>query len=234
MLSDLFSTFDPRISTVYNFMPAGFWGITYLITALIFPMRFVRRSRRKILTGSILSLAKSIVKRNKNNPIQGVGWLLTSLFLILVMINLAGLVPWVIRISSHLVFTVTLALPLWLARVLATTSNPVKKLASLVGNGLPIGLAPVIGIIEVIRFIIRPLTLALRLAANIMAGHIIIGLLIAALIATVSVKSLLLGALVIGIYLFETAICLVQAYVFTLLLRIYIGEWVPASPLRKR
>ena len=226
MLSDLFSTFDPSIRAIYRLTPTGFWATAYLITGLLFPARFVRRSRRKILVGTVSTLAVSMVKRSGRRVIQGVGWLLTSLFLILVAINLAGLVPWVMRISSHLVFTVAIALPLWLARVLASSGTPIKKIARLVGSGLPLGLAPVIGLIEVIRFLIRPLTLALRLAANIIAGHIIIGLLIGALIRAMSVKSILLALMVIGIYLFESAISIVQAYVFILLLSIYIREWV--------
>ena len=94
------------------------------------------------------------------------------------------------------------------------------KLASLIGSGLPVFLAPVIGVIEVRSQFIRPVTLTLRLAANMMAGHIIIALLMGARIG----GRIFLIFFVMGIYLFEMVISVVQAYVFVLLLRIYVRE----------
>ena len=110
--------------------------------------------------------------------------------------------------------------------IITTTANaPFKKVSRLVGKGLPNGLASIIGLIETARLIIRPLTLRLRLVANIMAGHIIMALLISALLNPSGLMMFLtISILVIGIYLFELAVCVVQAYVFILLLSIYVTE----------
>lgn len=170
----------------------------------------------KVGVGLISGLRVSMIK--------GIAWLgvgvFRGLFILLIRVNLFGLVPWVIRLSRQLVFRVSLGVPLWIATFLVTRRVLIKKLAMLVGSGLPLLLAPVIGIIEVGRQIIRPLTLTVRLAANIIAGHIIMALLIGATMR----RRIILVVLVVGIYLFEIAICLVQRYVFILLLRIYIRE----------
>ena len=100
------------------------------------------------------------------------------------------------------------------------------KLRGLIGRALPEGLAPVIGLIEVVSLAIRPVTLGLRLAANMMAGHIIMGLMMGAMVGFSVFVSLLVLPGVVGICLFELAVGVVQAYVFILLFGIYVREWV--------
>ena len=102
------------------------------------------------------------------------------------------------------------------------------KLGEYVGTRIPVALAPPIGLCEVIRTLIRPLTLGLRLGANMLAGHVITSLVLNSLVYMVHVGGLGLGVLMlvsVGLYLFEMAVCFIQAYVFVLLLRIYIQEF---------
>ena len=89
-----------------------------------------------------------------------------------------GLFPYVFTRKSHISFTLTLALPLWLGRIiLSITYQYNNLLAHLVPVGTPRFLIPVIVIIETVRNVIRPLTLSIRLAANIVAGHLLLTLL---------------------------------------------------------
>lgn len=94
----------------------------------------------------------------------------------------------------------------------------------MVGTGLPGALASFVGLIETVSVMIRPITLALRLAVNIMAGHILIGLVRAFFIAPLMPLSLVVLGLFIGLYLLEMAVAVIQAYVFVLLLRLYLRE----------
>ena len=122
-------------------------------------------------------------------------------------------------------FTFALAVPLWLTAVLATTRTPQTKLRHFVGTALPRPLAGLIAVIELVGVIIRPVTLRVRLAANMMAGHIIL------MLATTMLRGggfvglyLFKGGLVVGLYLFEVGIAFVQAYVFVLLVGLYMAE----------
>lgn len=216
VLGNLFSSFDPRIGVSYRFFSLWFWGLCFLFIFPVFVGRFVRRLRVKVFFGLLRGVRMSVVKGVK---VLGVG-LLVSVFFLLVMVNLFGLVPWVFSLSSHLVFTVSLGFPLWLGRFILTRGLVLKKISRLVGSGLPLFLAPVIGIFEVSSQFVRPVTLSLRLAANIIAGHVIIALLIR-VVLTGSVGFIVL---VVGIYLFEMAICIIQSFVFVLLLGIYVRE----------
>lgn len=89
-------------------------------------------------------------------------------------------------------------------------------------------LGPFIGVCEIIRAVIRPLALGLRLAANILAGHVITSLVANCLVymaLSARVGVLVFGAISFGLFLFEGAVCVIQAYVFILLLRVYVQEY---------
>ena len=105
---------------------------------------------------------------------------------------------------------------------------PFAKVGEYVGTRIPLVLAPAIGICEVVRGLIRPVTLGLRLGANMLAGHVITSLVLNSLVSLFIgwrgwVVVLLLSST--GLYLFEIAVCFIQAYVFVLLLRIYAQEF---------
>ncbi len=122
-----------------------------------------------------------------------------------------------------------LAIPGWLATIISRGSmRPVAKLGEYVGTRIPVILAPPIGLCEVIRTLIRPVTLGLRLGANMLAGHVITSLVLNSLVFMFHAGGIGLGVLLIisvGLYLFEMAVCFIQAYVFVLLLRIYVQEF---------
>ena len=140
-------------------------------------------------------------------------------------VNLCGLIPWVAGVSAHTMFRFCVAVPVWVARLFATAgSAPIKKVADLVASGVAFPVAVGLGLIELISLFMRPLTLAVRLAANIMAGHILIALVARAMFS--SLVSVLL-CVVVGTFLmlFESAVGFVQGYVFVLLVRNYFKEW---------
>lgn len=118
-----------------------------------------------------------------------------------------------------------MALPLWAGLILhGWVFNTTNLLVHLIPNGTPTILIPFIVIIETIRNIIRPLTLAIRLAANIIAGHLLIALLIAASPLTPFILSPILFSAQAALITLELAVAIIQAYVFSVLITLYSAE----------
>jgi len=124
-------------------------------------------------------------------------------------------------------FTLTLALPLWLGRIIISIIYQYNSLlAHLVPVGTPTFLIPIIVIIETVRTIIRPLTLSIRLAANIVAGHLLLTLLGS---QGPRLNMINLSFLIIGLFillLLEVAVACIQSYVFTILSSLYLNELI--------
>jgi F-type H+-transporting ATPase subunit a len=160
---------------------------------------------------------------------QGMINLLVVVFMFILFINFFGLFPGTFSVSSHFIFTITLAVPLWLSLLIMTFRKyPIIKLGSYIGTGIPAALGPPIGACEVLSAIIRPLALGLRLGANILAGHVILSLVTNRMrygIVNGGLRVIVFTLISFGLFLFEAAVCVIQAYVFILLLRIYVSEY---------
>lgn len=151
--------------------------------------------------------------------------LFVGVFMFIIFTNFLGLLPYVFTASRHLRFTLRLALPLWLGKMVVRVVKQLNyNLAHLVPEGTPGALMPVMVIIETVRLVIRPGTLAVRLAANMVAGHLLLVLLGG---QGPSLGGVVLGGLVVGLTLLvvlECAVACIQAYVFTILRSLYLAE----------
>ena len=136
-----------------------------------------------------------------------------------------GLLPFTFTATAHIVITVSIALPMWLGLIIyGSFHNTSNLLVHLVPNGTPTILMPLIVIIETISNLIRPLTLAVRLAANIIAGHLLISLLTGATpITPLLIKPILISAQ-LALESLEIAVAIIQAYVFSVLITLYTNE----------
>merc|ERR1712080_681901 len=127
--------------------------------------------------------------------------------------------------TRHLSMTLTLALPIWLGRIVWSVGYQANRLlAHLVPSGTPGPLIPVIVIIETVRNAIRPGTLSVRLGANIMAGHLLLTLLGS---QGPECRPILLSGLILALILLlllELGVACIQAYVFTILSSLYLNE----------
>ena len=159
--------------------------------------------------------------------IQGTIFIFIRIFFFILISNFIGLFPYVFTRSRHISFTLTLALPLWLGSILISIVYQYNNLlAHLVPVGTPRFLIPVIVIIETVSNIIRPLTLSIRLAANIVAGHLLLTLL-GSQGPNLSFFNLL--CLMLGLFLLlllEVAVACIQSYVFTILRSLYLNELI--------
>nr|YP_010156065.1 ATP synthase F0 subunit 6 [Actinopyga lecanora]QQY85562.1 ATP synthase subunit 6 [Actinopyga lecanora] len=153
--------------------------------------------------------------------------ILTSIFFIILSINLIGLFPYAFTISSHISFTYSLAIPVWMSvNILGFYLAFNSRLSHLVPQGTPPGLIPLMVWIETISLFAQPMALGLRLAANLTAGHLLLFLLSTATWVLSNNITLGLLTLIILILLFilEIAVACIQAYVFTALAHFYLDQ----------
>nr|YP_010500940.1 ATP synthase F0 subunit 6 [Oliotius oligolepis]UXB60617.1 ATP synthase F0 subunit 6 [Oliotius oligolepis] len=154
--------------------------------------------------------------------------LLASLMTFLLTINMLGLLPYTFTPTTQLSLNMGLAVPLWLATVIIGMRNqPTIALGHLLPEGTPILLIPVLIIIETISLFIRPLALGVRLTANLTAGHLLIQLIATAafvLMPMMPAVATLTATILFLLTLLEVAVAMIQAYVFVLLLSLYLQE----------
>nr|AJA05661.1 ATP synthase F0 subunit 6 [Eopsaltria australis] len=154
--------------------------------------------------------------------------ILTSLMIFLLLINLLGLLPYTFTPTTQLSMNLALAFPLWLATLLTGLRNqPSASLSHLLPEGTPTLLIPALILIETTSLLIRPLALGVRLTANLTAGHLLIQLISTAtvtLASTMPVISLLTLLVLFLLTILEVAVAMIQAYVFVLLLSLYLQE----------
>lgn len=222
MIINLFSIFDP--STSSN-MSLNWLSITIFILVLT-PIYWVANRKTNLLVNKIkkiLFLEFKIIL-GRSSP-KGSIVLLISLFIIILVNNFLGLYPYIFTATRHIAVTLSLALPIWLGLIIYGWYNQtVYIFAHLVPQRTPGVLIPFIVLIESIRSIIRPGTLAVRLTANMIAGHLLITLL--GNQTASATRFVLLSILNIQILLItlEMAVSVIQSYVFTVLITLYTRE----------
>nr|QNE85517.1 ATP synthase F0 subunit 6 [Empis trigramma] len=223
MMTNLFSVFDPS-SSVFNLSMN--WMSTFLGLMMIPTTYWFMPSRYQIIWNNVLlTLHKEFKTLLGPTGHNGSTFIFVSLFSLIVFNNFMGLFPYIFTSTSHLTLTLALALPLWLCFMLYGWINHTQHMfAHLVPQGTPAVLMPFMVCIETISNIIRPGTLAVRLAANMIAGHLLLTLLgNTGPSLSYSIISLLLIAQ-IALLVLESAVAIIQSYVFAVLSTLYSSE----------
>nr|YP_009735132.1 ATP synthase F0 subunit 6 [Acropyga kinomurai]QBG38630.1 ATP synthase F0 subunit 6 [Acropyga kinomurai] len=221
MMMNLFSIFDP--STSINF---SLNWISMLIIFLLFPFKFwLIPSRYQMFMNMILNFilkeSKILINFSKSNLI-----IFTSMFLFIITNNFMGLFPYIFTASSHLSFCLSISLTLWISMMMYSIFNYLNDLFShLTPQGTPKILMPFMVMIESISLMIRPLTLAIRLTANMIAGHLLLSLLGSSgqFINNFFIISIMIFSQLLLLIL-ELAVAMIQAYVFSILMTLYSSE----------
>nr|BAI77214.1 ATPase subunit 6 [Bertella idiomorpha] len=218
-----------------QFMSPNLMGAPLMPLALSLPLLFYPAPSSRWLSNRLLTLQNWFINRFTQQLLLPLGpnghkWalLLTSLMLFIVMMNMLGLLPYTFTPTTQLSLNMGLAVPLWLATVIIGLRNqPTIALGHLLPEGTPPPLIPVLVIIETISLFIRPLALGVRLTANLTAGHLLIQLIATAafvLLPLMPTVAILTSALLFLLTLLEIAVAMIQAYVFVLLLSLYLQE----------
>lgn len=223
MITSLFSRFDPCTSSAFS----SNWIRSMLILIIVPSRLWITNSRLNFLFNSITKTLHFELKLLISSPlINGSTILFISILLLIGVNNFLGLFPYIFTSSRHLVIALTLAGPLWLTFIIyGWVFNSKHMFAHLVPLSTPNLLIPFIVLIESISNIIRPGTLTVRLSANMIAGHLLLTLLGNQTAHSLRLLPLLILLLVqITLLLLESAVALIQAYVFTVLCTLYSSE----------
>nr|AAU07756.1 ATP synthase subunit 6 [Hypsipetes madagascariensis rostratus] len=224
-----------NLSFFDQFSSPSLLGIPLILISMTFPALLLPSTSNRWIPDRLSALQLwfiNLVTKQLMTPLNKSGhkWalILTSLMIFLLLINLLGLLPYTFTPTTQLSMNLALAFPLWLATVLTGLRNqPSASLGHLLPEGTPTPLIPALILIETTSLLIRPLALGVRLTANLTAGHLLIQLISTATVAlssTMPLVSLLTLLVLFLLTILEVAVAMIQAYVFVLLLSLYLQE----------
>jgi F-type H+-transporting ATPase subunit a len=149
-----------------------------------------------------------------------------SLFLFIALSNLLGMVPYSFTTTSHIAITFGLAIMVFLwFTVIGFIKHGTHYFSLFLPEGTPLVMAPLIILIEMFAYLVRPVSLSLRLAANMTAGHIVLKVL-ASFIIMAKFLGFLPFALLTILVGFEIFVAILQAYIFSILTCAYLNDAV--------
>nr|YP_007625528.1 ATP synthase F0 subunit 6 [Ctenomys leucodon]ADK72589.1 ATP synthase F0 subunit 6 [Ctenomys leucodon] len=216
------------------FITPTLMGMPIIILIIMFPI-ILFPSPKQLINNRATTfqqwLLKLILKQMMSmHNIKGRTWalMLISLMLFIGTTNLLGLLPYTFTPTTQLSMNLSMAIPLWAGTVILGFRYKTKmSLAHFLPQGTPTPLIPMLTIIETISLFIQPLALAVRLTANITAGHLLMHLIGGATSALLSISfptAMITFIILLLLTILEFAVALIQAYVFTLLVSLYLYD----------
>ena len=212
----------------YTITNATFWMALAVLAT--FAMLVLGSARRSVVPGrmqSVAELAYGFIHKMVEDICgkEGLKFFpyIMSLFMFIVMANFLGLIPTAFTPTAHFSVTVVLALAVFITvTVVGFVKNGAAFLSLFWVSSAPLALRPVLAIIELISYFVRPVSHSIRLAGNVMAGHAVIkvfaGFAAIAVISPVSVVA------ITAMYGLEVLVAFIQAYVFTILTCVYLKD----------
>nr|BAC78892.1 ATPase subunit 6 [Echinops telfairi] len=217
-----------------SFSTPTLMGLPIIIMIIAFPALLYPTSNR-LISNRIRTLQQYLINLILKQMMaihspKGRTWslMLMSLIIFIASTNLLGLLPHTFTPTTQLSINLGLAIPLWAGAVILGFRYKFKTSVShFLPQGTPILLIPMLIIIETISLFIQPMALAVRLTANITAGHLLMHLIGAATLALFSISTstaLITFIILLLLTMLEFAVALIQAYVFTLLVSLYLHD----------
>ncbi len=225
--------FDINLAGIdISFTKSSLYMILATIIAIIFMFLTTRKkslvpNRLQITAEIIYSFIIDMVKTNIGNEGNKFFPLIFSLFIFILLCNVLGMTPYSFTVTSHILVTFALAMVSFLTIVIfAIVRNGFRGfLHMFLPSGVPVFIAPVIFIIELFSFLIKPITLSVRLFANIVAGHVLLKVVAGFIVSLglLGIFPMLFAVMMTG---FELFVALLQSYVFAILVCSYLGETI--------
>lgn len=223
-------------------LPVGLATITNLTIILLLNVFFIRSlfsliydkgnfNAWQLLLIEIYNLVKSIMLSNTSLKRQQYFTVLFFLFLFILVSNIVGLIPYSFTTTSSFVITFFVALSHFTGiNIIGFFKTQWRTVNLLLPSGVPLAIAPFLILIELVSYVAKVFSLSIRLFANMMSGHALLKILIGfswGLLTTSSIYIILaiLPWILVTVILFlEALIAFLQAYVFTILVAIYIND----------
>nr|URW97251.1 ATP synthase F0 subunit 6 [Crocidura baluensis] len=217
-----------------SFATPTMMGLPIVILIIMFPSMMFPTPNR-LITNRLTTLQQWLIQLTSKQMMtihnkKGQTWtlMLMSLILFIGSTNLLGLLPHSFTPTTQLSMNLGMAIPLWAGAVMTGFRYKTKaSLAHFLPQGTPLPLIPMLIIIETISLFIQPMALAVRLTANITAGHLLIHLIGGAtlVLSNISPTTALITFIILTMLtILEFAVALIQAYVFTLLVSLYLHD----------
>jgi F-type H+-transporting ATPase subunit a len=147
-----------------------------------------------------------------------------TLFMFILFGNMLGMIPGAFTFTSHIAVTFAMAAVVFVAvTIIGFVKHGAHFFSFFLPKGVPIALWPLIVLIEIISYLSRPVSLAVRLFANMLAGHALLKVL-AGFVPALGIAGVLPLAVVFGLIGLEFLVAFVQAYVFTILTCVYLND----------
>lgn len=235
------------ISSIIDFKAAGLnlsftnsalWMVIAAVVSTTFLMIAIKKqalvpSRLQAFSEMLYEFVAGLVRENVGSHGRQYFPFVFTLFMVVLMGNVLGLIPHSFTYTSHIIVTGMLALLVFVTVTAFGFINHGLHFFSLfVPPGVPFALQFLIVPLEILSFVVRPFTLALRLFANMMAGHLMLKVFAGFSVMLVTlggigfVPAFLLSGLNTAIYMLELLVALLQAYIFAILTCIYLKDTV--------
>nr|ATO90535.1 ATPase subunit 6 [Myotis lucifugus] len=217
-----------------SFITPTMMGLPVVILIIMFPSMLFPSTTR-LVNNRLVSIQQWLIRMTTKQMMtihnkKGQTWalMLISLIMFIGSTNLLGLLPHSFTPTTQLSMNLGMAIPLWAGTVILGFRHKTKaSLAHFLPQGTPLPLIPMLVIIETISLFIQPMALAVRLTANITAGHLLIHLIGGATLALMNISmttAFITFVILVLLTVLEFAVALIQAYVFTLLVSLYLHD----------
>jgi F-type H+-transporting ATPase subunit a len=201
------------------------------VSAIILFLTLSMRSRA-LVPGRWQSLAESVYEFIATTLRETVGEegrkffpFIFSLFIFIAVCNLIGMIPGSFTVTSHLSVTFGLAMAVFvLTTIVAFARHGIKFLGFFLPHGTPWWLAPLMIVIELVAYFSRPISLSVRLGANMMVGHMLLKIVAGFVVGMGLLGGWLPLAVMVAFTGFEIFVALLQAYIFTMLTCVYLND----------
>lgn len=200
-----------------------------ILTFFVFGFLFKKHSKLmpnkfQIAIESFIESVYTLVENNLNGKAKIYSNYIFSIFVFLLISNLYGLAPFSFAITSHISVTIAVALLVFLSTlIILLFRKGFRFFGTFIPHGTPTFMAPLIFVLELFSFFIRPVSLSVRLASNMIAGHVLVEIL-AIFVIMLKYFGFLPFLFLYIITLMEIGVCLLQAYIFTIFTCVYINE----------
>ena len=210
-----------------SFTNSALWAVIAIGCAtllfMLAPTQLVP-TRLQAAAESIYELVDNMTHEMLHENARRVFPFILTLFLFVLFCNVLGLVPYSFTVTSHIVITLGLALVVFIgATVIGFLRNGFGYLKLFVPPGVPAYLLPLVVVIEVVSYFIRPLSLSIRLFANMMAGHMMLKVM-AGFVVMLGAFGIVPLLAMVALTALELLVAALQAYVFAILSCMYLND----------
>lgn len=216
--------FDVSFTNSSLFMiAAGVMALSYFYFAL--KSQQVVPSRFQVSAELIYIMIISMLDQNIGEKGRKFTPIIFSLFIFILLCNLLGMIPYGFTVTSHIAITFSLAIIVFLfITIVGFVNHGMHFLSLFLPEGVPLWLAPVMIVLELFAYLARPISLSLRLAANMVAGHILLKVMAGFAVSLVIFLKFLPIPIIVTLIGFEIFVAILQAYIFTILSCVYLSD----------